>query len=144
MLAISISAGIAVYPDDAANDDELLKNADLALYRAKAEGRARCRHFTEELGRERQRRVVLTEHLRKAIDREEIEAYFQPIVRSRDRRVVALEALARWLHPEFGPVPPVEFVRIAEETGQMLGMSPGAVRVAQHRALNRLRALAEQ
>jgi diguanylate cyclase len=117
------SIGVAVYPDDAANDDELLKNADLALYRAKAEGRARCRHFTEELGRERQRRVLLTEHLRKAIDREEIEAYFQPIVRSSDRRVVALEALARWFHPDFGPVPPFEFVRIAEETGQINRLS---------------------
>jgi predicted signal transduction protein with EAL and GGDEF domain len=107
------------YPDDGASDDELLKNADLALYQAKAEGRARCRHFTAALGKERQRRVTLIEQLRKAIDREEIEAYFQPIVRSSDRRVVALEALARWFHPEFGSVPPFEFVRIAEETGQI-------------------------
>jgi diguanylate cyclase (GGDEF)-like protein len=113
------SIGVAVYPDDGASDDELLKNADLALYQAKAEGRARCRHFTAALGKERQRRVTLIEQLRKAIDREEIEAYFQPIVRSSDRRVVALEALARWFHPEFGSVPPFEFVRIAEETGQI-------------------------
>src|SRR5262245_15463179 len=120
---IGASLGVAVYPDDAANDDELLKNADLALYRAKAEGRARCRHFTDELGRERQRRVTLIEHLRRAIDREEIEAYFQPIVRSCDRHVVALEALARWFHPDVGPVPPFEFVRIAEETGQINRLS---------------------
>jgi diguanylate cyclase (GGDEF)-like protein/PAS domain S-box-containing protein len=116
-ITVGASIGLAVFPDDAANEEELLKNADLALYHAKAEGRAKCRHFTQALGKERQRRVALSGQLRGAIENGEIETYFQPLVRTRDRRISGFEALARWFHPEFGPIPPPEFVRIAEETG---------------------------
>jgi diguanylate cyclase (GGDEF)-like protein len=114
---VGASIGLAVYPDDGANADELLKNADLALYQAKSEGRGKCRHFTEALGGERQRRMALSEQLRGAIEHGAIEAYFQPLVSTRDRRIVGFEALGRWFHPEFGAVPPFEFVRIAEENG---------------------------
>src|ERR1041384_5594410 len=71
-LTAGASIGVAVYPDDAANAEDLLKNADLALYHAKAEGRGRCRHFTEELGNERPRRMVLSEKVRGAIAPAEI------------------------------------------------------------------------
>src|ERR1041384_5036762 len=101
-LVCGASIGVAVYPDDATNAEDLLKNADLALYHAKAEGRGRCRHFTDELGKERQRRMVLSEQLRGAIENGEIQAYFQPLVRTRDMRVVGFETLGRWFHPEFG------------------------------------------
>jgi predicted signal transduction protein with EAL and GGDEF domain len=111
------SIGVAVYPDDATEAEELLKNADLALYHAKSEGRGRCRHFTEELGNERQRRMALSEQLRGAIDNGDIQAFFQPLVRARDMRVVGFETLGRWFHPELGAIPPPEFVRIAEENG---------------------------
>jgi diguanylate cyclase (GGDEF)-like protein len=114
---VGASIGLAVYPDDGADADEVLKNADLALYQAKSEGRGKCRHFTEALGAERARRLALSEQLRGAIDHGEIEAYFQPLVRSSDHRIVGFETLARWFHPEFGAVPPMEFVRIAEENG---------------------------
>ncbi|MGB9364437.1 MAG: EAL domain-containing protein [Xanthobacteraceae bacterium] len=116
-LVSGASIGVAVYPDDATDAEDLLKNADLALYHAKAEGRGRCRHFTEELGNERQRRMVLSEQLRGAIENGEIQAYFQPLVRARDMRVVGFETLGRWFHPEFGAIPPPEFVRLAEENG---------------------------
>jgi len=116
-LTAGASIGVAVYPDDASNAEDLLKNADLALYHAKAEGRGRCRHFTDELGQARQRRMVLSEQLRGAIENGDIQAYFQPLVRVRDMHVVGFEALGRWFHPEFGPIPPPEFVRIAEENG---------------------------
>lgn len=112
---VGASIGLAVYPDDGADADEVLKNADLALYQAKSEGRGKCRHFTDVLGRERQRRLALSEQLRGAIEHGEIEAYFQPLVRSSDHRIVGFETLARWFHPEFGAVPPPEFVRLAEE-----------------------------
>jgi diguanylate cyclase (GGDEF)-like protein len=116
-LIAGASIGVAVFPDDATTGEDLLKNADLALYHAKAEGRGRCRHFTEELGKERQRRMVLSEQLRAAIEHGEIQAYFQPLVRTRDMRVVGFETLGRWFHPEFGPIPPPEFVKLAEENG---------------------------
>ena len=116
-LVSGASIGVAVYPNDSADVEDLLKNADLALYHAKSEGRGRCRHFTEELGNERQRRMVLSEQLRGAIENGEIQAYFQPLVRARDMRVVGFETLGRWFHPEFGAIPPPEFVRLAEENG---------------------------
>jgi len=116
-LVSGASIGVAVYPDDATEGEDLLKNADLALYHAKAEGRGRCRHFTEELGKERQRRMVLSEQLRGAIENGDIQAYFQPLIRARDMRVVGFETLGRWFHPDFGAIPPPEFVRIAEENG---------------------------
>jgi diguanylate cyclase (GGDEF)-like protein/PAS domain S-box-containing protein len=116
-LDVGASIGVAVCPEDAATAEDLLKNADLALYHAKTEGRGRCRHFTEELGNERQRRMVLGDQLRGAIENGEIQAHFQPLVRLRDMRVIGFEALARWFHPEFGPIPPPEFVKLAEENG---------------------------
>lgn len=116
-LTAGASIGVAVYPDDADNAEDLLKNADLALYHAKSEGRGRCRHFTEELGNARQRRMVLSEQLRSAIENGEIQAYFQPLIRARDMRVVGFETLGRWFHPEFGAIPPPEFVKLAEENG---------------------------
>jgi len=116
-LVSGASIGVAVYPTDATEAEDLLKNADLALYHAKSEGRGRCRHFTEELGKARQRRMVLSEHLRGAIENGEIQAYFQPLIRARDMRVVGFETLGRWFHPDFGAIPPPEFVRLAEENG---------------------------
>ncbi len=116
-LTAGASIGVAVFPDDANNAEDLLKNADLALYHAKAEGRGRCRHFTDELGKERQRRMVLSGQLRAAIENGDIQAYFQPLVRARDMHVVGFETLGRWFHPEFGPIPPPEFVKLAEENG---------------------------
>ena len=116
-VTVGASIGVAVFPDDADDDDQLLKNADLALYHAKAAGRGKCRHFTQALGNARQRRSILGEQLGKAIADGVIETYFQPLVRSTDRRISGFEALARWFHPEFGPIPPPEFVHIAEETG---------------------------
>jgi len=116
-LTVGASIGVAAFPEDATNAEDLLKNADLALFHAKAEGRGRCRHFTDELGKNRQRRMVLSEQLRSAIDDGEIETYFQPLVRARDMRVVGFETLGRWFHPEFGAIPPPEFVKLAEENG---------------------------
>jgi diguanylate cyclase (GGDEF)-like protein/PAS domain S-box-containing protein len=116
-LTVGASIGVAVFPEDASNAEDLLKNADLALYHAKAEGRGRCRHYTEALGNERQRRMVLSEQLRAAIENGDIQAYFQPLLRARDMQVVGFETLGRWFHPEFGAIPPPEFVRLAEENG---------------------------
>jgi diguanylate cyclase (GGDEF)-like protein/PAS domain S-box-containing protein len=114
---VGASVGVAVYPYDATTADDLLKNADLALHYAKAAGRGKCREFTEALGQERQRRMALSAQLRGAIENGDIQAFFQPLVHTRDLRVCGFETLGRWFHPEFGPVPPPEFVRLAEENG---------------------------
>lgn len=122
-LAVGASIGVAVFPDDAATPEELLKNADLALYQAKANGRARCRLFTQDIARDRQRRILLSEQLPRAIASGDIQTYFQPLVRNSDLRVAGFETLARWFHPEFGPIPPPEFVGIAEETGLIASLT---------------------
>jgi diguanylate cyclase (GGDEF)-like protein len=129
-MTVGASIGVAVFPDDATNADDLLKNADLALYHAKAEGRARSRHYTETLGNARQRRMALSEQLRGAIENGDIQAYFQPLVRVRDMRVVGFETLGRWFHPEFGPIPPPEFVRLAEENGMITPLTDVIMRRA--------------
>ena len=129
-IAVGASIGVAVFPDDATNTDDLLKNADLALYYAKAEGRARCRLFGDDIGRERQRRTALSEQLKAAIENGEIQAFFQPLVRTRDGTVAGFEALGRWFHPEFGAVPPGEFVKLAEETGLIGNLTDAIMRQA--------------
>ena len=129
-LTVGASIGIAVFPDDAATADDLIKNADLALYHAKSEGRARSRHYTEALGNARQRRMALGEQLRGAIENGEIQAYFQPLLRVRDMHVVGFETLGRWFHPEFGPIPPPEFVKLAEENGLITPLTDTMMRQA--------------
>ena len=86
--------------------------------------------FSDEIGRERQRRTVLSEHLKGAIANGEIQAYFQPLVRTQDGSVAGFEALGRWFHPEFGAVPPFEFVKIAEDTGLIGGLTDTIMRQA--------------
>jgi diguanylate cyclase (GGDEF)-like protein/PAS domain S-box-containing protein len=114
---VGASVGVAVYPFDATTADDLLKNADLALHSAKAGGRGKFRQYTDALGQERQRRMALSAQLRGAIENGDIQAFFQPLVHTRDLRACGFETLGRWFHPEFGAVPPPEFVRLAEENG---------------------------
>ena len=127
---VGASVGVAVYPQDAATADDLLKNADLALHYAKAGGRAKCRQYNEALGQERQRRMALSAQLRAAIDNGDIQAFFQPLVHTKDLRACGFETLARWFHPDFGPIPPPEFVRLAEENGLIDSLTDLMIRQA--------------
>jgi diguanylate cyclase (GGDEF)-like protein len=129
-LTVGASIGLAVYPDDSNSAEDVLKNADLALFHAKSEGRGRCRYFTEELGKTRQRRMTLSEQLRSAIDNGDIQAHFQPLVRARDLHVVGFETLGRWFHPDFGAIPPPEFVKLAEENGLIMPLTDVIMRKA--------------
>jgi diguanylate cyclase (GGDEF)-like protein/PAS domain S-box-containing protein len=129
-LTVGASIGLAVYPDDSSNADDVLKNADLALFHAKSEGRGRCRYFTEELGKTRQRRMTLSEQLRSAIDNGDIQAHFQPLVGARSLKVVGFETLGRWFHPDFGAIPPPEFVKLAEENGLIMPLTDVIMRKA--------------
>ncbi len=113
------SAGIAVYPVDADNAEDLLVHADLALYSAKKAGGGGCSFFSDELRAELDHRKRLERDLRAAIADAAFAAHFQPQVSLRDGRVTGVEALVRWQHPEHGPVPPAEFIPVAERAGLM-------------------------
>jgi len=127
---VGASVGVAVYPQDATTADDLLKNADLALHYAKTSGRAKCRQYSDALGQERQRRMALSGQLRAAIDNGDIQAFFQPLVHTTDLRASGFETLARWFHPDFGPIPPPEFVRLAEENGLIDSLTDLMIRQA--------------
>jgi diguanylate cyclase (GGDEF)-like protein len=115
-VVIGVSAGIAVAPADAADPDQLLKNADMALYRAKADGRGRYRFFEPEMDARMQARRNLELDLRKALNNGEFEVYYQPLVNLATDEITGFEALVRWNHPERGLVSPAEFIPLAEDT----------------------------
>jgi diguanylate cyclase (GGDEF)-like protein len=114
---IGASIGIALAADGSASADQLLRNADVAMYRAKSEGRGTYRFFEPDMDERLQARHKLEADLRLALARGELELAYQPVVDLRARRVIGFEALARWHHPERGDVPPAVFIPVAEETG---------------------------
>jgi diguanylate cyclase (GGDEF)-like protein/PAS domain S-box-containing protein len=111
------SMGIATFPDDGEDVDVLLRNADIAMYAAKEDGRNTYRFFSKEMNARMLDRLALESDLRTALERNELVLHFQPLVEAVTRRVVGVEALVRWQHPERGLVPPLAFIGIAEETG---------------------------
>ena len=114
---VSASIGIALYPLDGTTADELLRHADMAMYRAKEKGRASHAFFEEAMNREAQQRLALDRELRHALDRGEFVLYYQPQLDLRSNRIVGAEALIRWRHPTRGLVAPGPFIGFAEETG---------------------------
>jgi diguanylate cyclase len=116
---LSASIGISHYTPDVAGPDAMMIQADLALYRAKADGRNCVRFHNAELDREVNERVVIADELRGAIPRNELELYYQPQVDLRSGRIIGLEALLRWNHPKRGRIPPAIFIPIAERSGQI-------------------------
>ncbi len=113
---VSASIGIAMFPADGANADTLLQHADMAMYRAKANGRAGYAFFEADMDREAQGRMTMNVDLRRAIERREFVLHYQPQLDVRTQRL-GVEALIRWNHPTRGLLKPSEFIGIAEETG---------------------------
>lgn len=111
------SVGVAVAPRDGETADTLLKHADTAMYRAKADGTGRMQVYSSELNARARLRLALEQELRRAIETDQLRLWYQPKVRSEDYAVVGREALVRWDHPSLGLVPPAGFVTLAEETG---------------------------
>ncbi len=117
---IGASVGIASHPGDAADRDELLRRADVAMYAAKAAGRGRWRRYADAMDAQATERAWITRELRAALDQRAgtaLELHFQPRVDPRDGHVSSTEALVRWRHPERGAIAPVRFIPVAEETG---------------------------
>ena len=133
-LAVSCSFGIAVGPQDGANSDDLLKCADLALYRAKNDGKGTFHFFEAALDKEASRRRHLEIDLRRAIRDGEFELYFQPLYSLTEERVKGFEALIRWPHPQRGMISPVDFIPIAEESGLIVQLGEWVLREACHHA----------
>ena len=129
-VGVGVSIGIVLAPADGDGAEELLKNADLALYRAKADGRGTWRFYEAEMDARAQERRELQNDLRLALERGEFSLAFQPIVDLPTSRVATVEALLRWSHTERGAVPPDQFVPLAEETGLIVAIGEWVLRTA--------------
>lgn len=119
---VTASIGISVYPDDGSDLQELMKNADTAMYRAKENGRNNFQVFTQEFNLRIMKRMEVENHLRKAAEKKEFVLYYQPQVELSTGRVKSVEALIRWSNPEMGWVMPDSFIHVAEETGLISGI----------------------
>ncbi len=116
-LFVTVSIGIAIYPDDGDDYTAIFKNADLAMYEAKDEGRNNFQFFSQAMNERIQRRMSMESDLRKAIAENQFVLYYQPQVDINKRCINSCEALIRWIHPDKGNIPPFEFIPLAEESG---------------------------
>ena len=133
---VSASIGITVFPEDATDANELLKNADSAMYRAKELGKGNYQFFTEELNRELTERLTIKNGLAKAISGRELSLYYQPKLDLKGGAITGVEALMRWNSKDLGVVSPARFIPVLEESGLMVEVGAWAIETAcrQHRA----------
>ncbi|KAF3997018.1 amino acid permease [Glaciimonas immobilis] len=129
-LHMSASIGVSVFPEDADGADALLKHADLAMYRAKDQGRNCFQCYTLEMGAKAVERAKLEDALHHAIENNEFELYYQPQIDLENGRIKSIEALLRWRHPKLGFVAPARFIQVAEETGLIVSIGEWVLRTA--------------
>jgi diguanylate cyclase (GGDEF)-like protein len=130
MVNITASLGISMYPLDGDNPSDLVKNADIAMFRAKSDGRDSFQAFAEEMGVAMSERIRMEKGLRSACENGEFAVLYQPEVDLASGRIVAAEALVRWLPPDGGTILPEQFIPLAEETGMVVPMSEFVLRTA--------------
>lgn len=131
---IGASVGISVYPEDGLDSAELVKAADIAMYQVKNEDRNNYCFFSSTLSTNRNERFTLETELRHAIERNQLELFYQPQVSLEDQRILGAEALLRWRHPELGLVSPAHFIPLAEETGLILPIGEWVLRESARQA----------
>ncbi|KAA8713154.1 phosphodiesterase DibA [Pseudomonas cannabina] len=129
-LFVTASIGISLFPGDALTAEQLLRNADSALFKAKNDGREGFALYTEELTAQAQQRVQLASELRQAIEQEELRVFYQPVYDLNTGRICAAEALVRWQHPTRGMVSPGEFIPIAEQNGLIVDIDAWVLNTA--------------
>jgi diguanylate cyclase (GGDEF)-like protein/PAS domain S-box-containing protein len=129
-LFVTASIGISLYPGDGENAITLLKNADIAMYRAKELGKNNFQFYSEELNRRVLKRLDMENHLRHALARNEFNLLYQPIIESHTRRITGMEALLRWEHTTLGRIMPDDFIPLAEETGLIVEIGKWVIKTA--------------
>ena len=127
---VTASIGISVYPQDGEDEQTLMKNADIAMYHAKQEGKNNVQFHSEQMNTHTLERLALESSLRRALEREEFQLYYQAKMDLGSSRVTGMEALLRWQHPDLGMVPPAQFIPIAEETGLIGPIGQWVIRTA--------------
>ena len=133
-IVVGTSIGISVYPTHGSNREALIKNADTAMYQAKESGRNQFKYYTENMSERTSKKFHLESELRKALDEQHFELYYQAQVNLDEKRVTGAEALVRWMHPEQGMINPGDFIPLAEETGLTVPLGEWVLRTACHQA----------
>ncbi|MDH3644458.1 MAG: EAL domain-containing protein, partial [Gammaproteobacteria bacterium] len=129
-LVVTTSIGITIVPTDGTDPAVLMKNADLAMYRAKEHGRNQFQFYSEEMNTNATNRLKTEFELRRALEDEQFELYYQPKIRLTDQQAVGVECLIRWHHPERGLIAPGEFIEVAEETGAIVDIGKWIIETA--------------